>query len=107
MRAAVRWSKGARKWRGQCPEAILASAPSVTGVKCMRSRRVAMWALAVAGSAAISAPAIAAERPLIPIAADTSTGRIVATFPAPGKDGVAGRYLYVAQIESGLGSAPL
>ena len=59
--------------------------------------------------AAITSPALAAaaiERPLIPIAADRSSGRIVAIYPASGKDGVAGRYLYVAQIESGLGSAP-
>ena len=73
----------------------------------MRSRRAAIWALALAGAAMIAMPASAAERPLIPISADGSTGKIVATFPAPGKDGVAGRYLYVSQIEGGLGSAPL
>ena len=72
----------------------------------MRSRHAAM-ALALSGAAAIAMPASAAERPLIPIAADNASGKIVATFPAPGKDGVAGRYLYVAQIEAGLGSAPL
>ena len=70
----------------------------------------AVGMMMLAGAAAIAAPVVAApasERPLIPIAAESSSGRIVATFPAPGKDGVAGRYLYVAQIESGLGSAPL
>ncbi len=70
----------------------------------------AVGMMMLAGTAAIAAPVLAApatERPLIPIAADRSSGRIVATFPAPGKDGVAGRYLYVSQIETGLGSAPL
>lgn len=70
----------------------------------------AVGMMMLAGAAAISVPAVAtpaSERPLIPIAADGSSGKIVATFPAPGKDGVAGRYLYVSQIESGLGSAPL
>jgi hypothetical protein len=71
----------------------------------MQSRRY--LGLAMAGAAAIAAPAKAADRPLIPIKADAKDGRIVATFPAPDKDGVAGRYLYVSQLESGLGSAPL
>ena len=71
----------------------------------MRSSRSLVLALALAG--AVAAPAVAADVPLIPISADAKDGRIVATFPAPGKDGIAGRYLYVSQLESGLGSAPL
>jgi hypothetical protein len=73
----------------------------------MRSRVSFVVALALAGAAAVASPAAAAEQPLIPIAGDAKDGRILATFPAPGKDGVSGRYLYVSQIESGLGSAPL
>lgn len=73
----------------------------------MRGKRSLVLALALATTMAAAPPAGAAEQPLIPINADTKDGRILATFAAPAKDGVAGRYLYVSQLESGLGSAPL
>jgi Met-zincin/Domain of unknown function (DUF5117) len=73
----------------------------------MRARRSFVLAMAVAGVAAIALPAHGAEPTLIPITADAKDGRIIATFAVPGRDGVSGRYLYMSQIESGLGSAPL
>ena len=60
--------------------------------------------------AALAAPPLAAapdRTRLLPVVGDRQSGRIVATFPAPGKDGVAARFLYVSQLESGVGSAPL
>ncbi len=75
----------------------------------MRVRAKLILATMLAG-AAVAAPPLAAapdRTRLLPVTADTHSGRIVATFPAPGKDGVAARFLYVSQIESGLGSAPL
>ena len=54
--------------------------------------------------ASITAPA---ERPLLDIKADTKTGKIIATLPKPDADGVSGRYIYLTQLETGLGSAPI
>ncbi|MEO6432657.1 MAG: zinc-dependent metalloprotease [Sphingomicrobium sp.] len=53
------------------------------------------------------APVAAAEKSLFAIAADRDSGKIIATFPKPAADGIAGRYIYVSQLESGIGSAPL
>jgi len=47
-----------------------------------------------------------AERALIDVKADTKTGKIIATFPKPAADGVSARYIYITQLETGLGSAP-
>jgi hypothetical protein len=55
------------------------------------------------GAAAV-APA---EKPLLEVKADPLTGKIVATFPKPGPDGVSARYIYLTQLGSGLGSAPI
>lgn len=52
------------------------------------------------------APATAAEKPLLEIKADAKTGKIIATFPKPGPNGVSGRFIYLSQLETGLGSAP-
>ena len=65
-----------------------------------------------AGAPALAAPAkptaaAAAERPLLQVDADPLTGKIVATFPKPGPDGVSARYIYLTQLGSGLGSAPI
>jgi len=38
---------------------------------------------------------------------DAAKGRVLVALPAPDKDGVAGRYLYVSALKTGLGSAPV
>ncbi len=65
--------------------------------------------LAVPASAAAPSGAAAAqiEKPLLKVDADTVTGKIIATFPKPGPDGVSSRYIYLTQLETGLGSAPI
>src|SRR5438270_2776235 len=69
-------------------------------------------ALAVAMASAASANPVAAkastpaERPLLDVKADAKPGKIIATFPRPGADGVSARYIYITQLETGLGSAP-
>ena len=65
--------------------------------------------VAVPTYAAAPAPkAVAvADASLIDIKPDLKTGKIIATFPKPGEDGVAARYIYLTQIETGLGSAAL
>ena len=47
-----------------------------------------------------------AEKPLLDVRADAKTGKIIAVFPKPGPDGVSARYIYISQLETGLGSAP-
>lgn len=79
----------------------------------------------LAGAAALSlacgAPALAAKPPapvdataglsrqdgLVPIYVDAAKGRVLVALPAPDKAGVAGRYLYVSALKTGLGSAPI
>src|SRR4051812_12411188 len=52
-------------------------------------------------------PVAAAEAPLIDIKPDVKTGKIIATLPKPDAEGIAGRYIYLTQLETGLGSAPI
>ena len=64
-----------------------------------------------------SAPALAAPAPevlantvlqsgLLPVHVDKKGGRILLSLPAPDKDGISGRYIYIASLKTGLGSAP-
>jgi len=63
---------------------------------------------APACSVAVAAPTTAkAERPLLKVDADTVSGKIIATFPKPDADGISARYIYLTQLETGLGSAPI
>ena len=56
----------------------------------------------------VNAPAtVPSEQPLLHVQADPLTGKIVATFPKPAADGVSARYIYLTQLETGLGSAPI
>jgi hypothetical protein len=64
------------------------------------------------GTASHAAPARTAaekpaEKPLLDVKADPLTGKIIATLPKPGADGVSARYIYLTQLGSGLGSAPI
>jgi hypothetical protein len=42
---------------------------------------------------------------LVPVAAGQQDGKIVLTMPQQDADGIAGRFLYVAQVETGIGSS--
>ena len=48
-----------------------------------------------------------AEKPLLDINADPLTGKIIATLPRPDPSGVSARYIYLTQLGTGLGSAPI
>ncbi len=66
----------------------------------------------------LSLPAVAAPPPanplagtverqgLFPVHLDEAGGRILVAFPKPGQDGVSTRFLYMAQLRTGVGSAP-
>jgi hypothetical protein len=54
-----------------------------------------------------AAAAARAEKPLLDVEADPLTGKIIATFPKPAADGVSARYIYLTQLGTGLGSAPI
>jgi hypothetical protein len=69
---------------------------------------------ALAGAAAngLAVPALAAAKApagsqLLAVKADRATGKIIATLPKPDADGVSGRFIYLSQLETGLGSAPI
>jgi hypothetical protein len=65
---------------------------------------VSMPAQAAVAPAADTTPA---GKPLLKVDADKVTGKIVATLPKPDSDGVSARYIYLTQLETGLGSAPI
>ena len=44
---------------------------------------------------------------LIPIYADAERGRVLMLLPAPDAEGISGRYIHVASLRTGLGSAPI
>ncbi len=52
----------------------------------------------------VSGPAMAQDQ-LLPVAPGERDGKIVLTLPKPASDGIAARYVYIAQVETGLGSA--
>jgi hypothetical protein len=61
-------------------------------------------------SFAAPAPALVAaqsEKPLLDVKADPLTGKIIATFPKPDANGISARYIYLTQLGTGLGSAPI
>ena len=57
-------------------------------------------------SAPVARTAAPAEKPLLDVKADAKSGKILLTLPKPGPDGVSARYIYITQLETGLGSAP-
>ena len=60
------------------------------------------------GGAAIAAErATAVEAPLLQVKPDAVTGKIIATLPKAGPGGVSARFIYLSQLETGLGSAPI
>ena len=44
---------------------------------------------------------------LLPVHVDRRGGRILLSLPAPDAEGISGRFIYVASLETGLGSAPI
>ena len=70
-------------------------------------------AIALAGAAtlmvapATAAPRAASEPVLLRVKPDATSGKIIATLPKPDAEGVSGRYIYLSQLETGLGSAPI
>jgi hypothetical protein len=61
-------------------------------------------------SSAAPAPSKAAapaEKQLLEVKAEPLTGKIIATFPKPDEHGVSARYIYLTQLGTGLGSAPI
>ena len=81
----------------------------------MRFRLLACSLLLVS-TAALAAPvrhgapvaaAVSAERPLLDVKPDANTGKIIVTLPKADADGISGRFIYLTQLETGLGSAPI
>lgn len=71
--------------------------------------------LALAGPAAAKARSdatdpvagLARQEGLVLVYADAAKGRVLVALPKPDADGIAGRYLYVSALKTGLGSAPV
>lgn len=69
----------------------------------MRSLKMRLLVAAVL----VGTGASAAEAPLLPVKAEPATGRILLTLPPADADGVAGRFLYVTGLRTGMGSADI
>jgi hypothetical protein len=66
------------------------------------------WAAQVATSPGDAGASAAPSRVgLLPVKTDAAKGAVVVTLPAPGADGVAGRFLYQPSLSGGLGSTPV
>lgn len=61
----------------------------------------------VSGSYASLTAALERRDGLLPVFVDRAQGKIWLSLPAPGPDGIAGRYLYMTALQTGLGSAPV
>ena len=64
-----------------------------------------MFAAALSLSSALVPATAYSQDTLLPVAAGEQDGKIVLTLPRPGADGIAACYIYIAQVETGLGSA--
>ena len=82
----------------------------------MTPRTIALAALLLSGTAAVPAFAAPAsevlagtseQRGLLPVHVDKKAGRILVSLPAPDREGVSGRYIYIASLKTGLGAAPV
>ena len=67
-------------------------------------RHFAFAASLALATAPTAGPASAEDR-LIEVSTETEEGSIMLTLPRPDADGIAARYIYLAQVETGLGSA--
>ena len=81
----------------------------------MKLYTTSLVALLLAG---VASPAIAAPAPeilantvaqtgLLPVHVDKKAGRILLSLPAPDREGISGRFIYLASLKTGLGSAPI
>ena len=72
---------------------------------------VSLAILSLVASPVAAAPAArkaaVTEPVLLDIKAEAKTGKIIATLPKPDSDGVSGRFIYLTQLETGLGSATI
>jgi hypothetical protein len=81
----------------------------------MKSATKAFLTALLLGAAAPAFAAPAAEvlantsvqNGLLPVHVDRKAGRILLSLPAPDRDGISGRYIYVTTLKTGLGSAPI
>lgn len=64
-----------------------------------------MFAAALGLSSALVPATAYAQDALLPVAAGEQDGKIMLTLPKPDTGGIAARYIYIAQVETGLGSA--
>ena len=55
----------------------------------------------------LSAQVPAKEPQLLKITTDKLSGKIIVTLPAPDAEAISGRFIYLTQLETGLGSAPV
>ncbi len=84
-----------------------------TATACATVLALSGPALAAGGKATSPAPAAEAtagltrQDGLVPVYVDNARGRILVALPAPDAQGIAGRYLYVTALKTGLGSAPV
>ena len=81
--------------------------------------RCLAFILMMIAAALLPAPALALATPqevlqntvrqdgLLPVHVDRDGGRIILSLPTPDADGMVGRFIYVASLETGLGSASL
>jgi len=65
------------------------------------------WAIVILIAAAAQAAPATADQALLPVHVDLTHGRILITLPAPDREGIYGRYLYAASMQTGLGSAAI
>ncbi|CAA9334748.1 MAG: FIG00722096: hypothetical protein, partial [uncultured Microvirga sp.] len=67
--------------------------------------------LSAAAPALAAPPAVLAgtaqQNGLLPVHVNAKEGKILLSLPAPDRDGISGRFLYVTALETGLGSAPI
>ncbi|MEA1013832.1 zinc-dependent metalloprotease [Sphingosinicella sp. LY1275] len=62
---------------------------------------------ALAAAAPAPLEGTVAQSGLLPVHVEAKGGRILLSLPAPDRDGISGRYLYVTALKTGLGAAPV
>ena len=86
------------------PNAALATLPFLLCTCALIPMTIRLIIVGLVTTLSVATP-LHADDKLLPVVAGKEDGKIVLTVPLPNADGIAARYLYIAQIETGVGAS--
>ena len=87
--------------------ALVGAAPRLLGVKPFEDKAAGTADLLNWAALVDEGVVQTKDGALLPVQVDKAQGKILFTLPAPDKDGISGRFLYVTKVRDGLGSTDI